>query len=56
VIPEMQGLLADKFGYQHSFAIVLLCYAYIFYFALSGYRIRQPRFASLPDFVPPVEI
>jgi MFS transporter, FHS family, L-fucose permease len=55
VIPEVQGLLADKFGYQHSFVIVLLCYAYLVYFALSGYRIRQPRFASLPDFVPPVE-
>ena len=56
IIPELQGLLADKFGYQHSFIIVLLCYAYLFYFALSGYKIRQPRFDSLPDYVPPVEI
>jgi MFS transporter, FHS family, L-fucose permease len=56
VIPEIQGLLADKFGYQHSFVIVLLCYAYLVYFALSGYRIQQPRFASLPEYVPPVEI
>ena len=54
VIPEIQGLLADKLGYQHSFIIVLLCYAYLVYFALSGYRIRQPRFASIPDYVPPV--
>jgi FHS family L-fucose permease-like MFS transporter len=56
VIPELQGLLADKFGYQHSFLIVLLCYAYLVYFALSGYKIRQPRFDSLPNYVPPVEI
>jgi len=56
VIPEIQGLLADRFGYQHSYAIVLLCYAYLVYFGLRGYRIRQPRFDSLPDFVPPVEI
>jgi len=56
IIPELQGLLADKFGYQHSFIIVLLCYAYLLYFALSGYKIRQPRFDSLPDYVPPVEI
>jgi MFS transporter, FHS family, L-fucose permease len=56
VIPELQGLLADIFGYQHSFIIVLLCYAYIAYFAVSGYRIRQPRFASIPGRVPPVEI
>jgi FHS family L-fucose permease-like MFS transporter len=56
VIPEIQGLLADKFGYQHSFFIVLLCYAYLLYFALSGYKVRQPRFVSLPDYLPPVEI
>jgi FHS family L-fucose permease-like MFS transporter len=56
VIPEIQGLLADKFGFQLSFLVVLLCYAYLLYFAVSGYKIRQPRFASLPDYVPPVEI
>jgi FHS family L-fucose permease-like MFS transporter len=55
VIPVLQGFFADKFGYQHSFAIVLLCYVYLVYFALRGYQIRQPRFASLPDYVPPVE-
>ncbi len=55
VIPEIQGLLADKFGYQPSFAIVLLCYAYLIFFAVSGYRSRQPRFDSLPHFAPPIE-
>ena len=38
IIPEIQGFLADKFGYQPSFIIVLLCYAYIFFFALRGHR------------------
>ncbi len=56
VIPEVQGLLADRFGYQHSFLIVLLCYVYLVYFALSGHKIRQPRFTSLPNYVPPVDI
>jgi FHS family L-fucose permease-like MFS transporter len=56
VIPEIQGLLADKLGYQHSFIVVLLCYVYLIYFALSGYKVRQPRFATLPNYVPPVEI
>jgi MFS transporter, FHS family, L-fucose permease len=55
IVPEMQGFLADRFGYQHSFVVVLLCYAYLVYFAVRGYRIRQPRFPSLPEFVPPVE-
>jgi len=56
IVPVLQGFLADKFGYQHSFVVVLLCYAYLVYFALNGYKIRQPRFDSLPNFVPPVEI
>ena len=38
IIPEVQGFLADKFGYQPSFAIVLLCYLYILFFALRGHR------------------
>jgi FHS family L-fucose permease-like MFS transporter len=46
VIPEMQGWLADHVGYQHSFAIVLACYAYILFFAVRGYRVRQPATAS----------
>ena len=56
VIPEIQGLLADKFGYQHSFVIVLLCYAYLIFFAVSGYKVRQPKFVTEPDFLPPVEV
>jgi len=56
IVPVLQGFLADKLGYQPSFVMVLLCYTYLVFFALSGYKIRQPRFASLPDYVPPVEI
>jgi FHS family L-fucose permease-like MFS transporter len=55
VVPPLQGFLADKLGYQASFIVVLLCYAYLAFFALSGYKIRQPRFASIPDYAPPVE-
>ena len=49
IIPEVQGFLADRFGYQHSFIIVLLCYAHLVYFALSGHKVRQPRHSSSPD-------
>jgi FHS family L-fucose permease-like MFS transporter len=56
LVPELQGLLADHFGYQSSFLIVAACYAYLVYFALDGYKVRQPRFSSLPDYIPPVEI
>ncbi len=41
VIPEIQGLLADRFGYQRSFLVVLACYLYILFFALYGHRPAQ---------------
>jgi MFS transporter, FHS family, L-fucose permease len=41
IIPLAQGFLADAFGYQRSFGVVLLCYAYILYFALRGHRIAE---------------
>jgi len=48
VIPALQGLLADNFGYQPSFFLVFLCYAYLVYFALAGHRIREAdRVAAL---------
>ena len=55
IIPEIQGLAADRFGYQPSFLVVLLCYAYLVYFALSGYRNRgssHPGALEAP--IPPV--
>jgi FHS family L-fucose permease-like MFS transporter len=47
IIPEIQGLLADHFGYQPSFLVVLACYVYLVYFALSGYRNRGSSHAIL---------
>jgi len=48
VIPEIQGFLADKFGYQRSFAIVLLCYMYILFFALRGHRVTNTSEIASP--------
>jgi MFS transporter, FHS family, L-fucose permease len=48
VIPEIQGLLADSFGYQRSFAIVLACYLYILFFALWGHRNLNKSEATNP--------
>jgi FHS family L-fucose permease-like MFS transporter len=42
IIPEVQGFLADRFGYQPSFLIVLLCYAYLVYYGLTGFKVRRP--------------
>jgi FHS family L-fucose permease-like MFS transporter len=54
IVPELQGFLADHLGYQHSFIIVLTCYAYLIFFALSGYKVRQPAFPTFPTAPPPV--
>jgi MFS transporter, FHS family, L-fucose permease len=42
IIPEIQAYLADIFGYQPSFIVVLLCYAYILFFAIKGYEEPSP--------------
>jgi FHS family L-fucose permease-like MFS transporter len=46
LIPVAQGFLADTFGYQRSFAIILVCYAYVLYFALRGHRLSIDRRAE----------
>jgi FHS family L-fucose permease-like MFS transporter len=52
IIPVSQGYLADRFGYQHSFLLVLACYAYILFYALNGHRpasTARPQITQLPD-------
>ncbi len=39
IIPELQGLLADRVGLHHAFVLPVLCYLYILFFAIKG----QPR-------------
>jgi FHS family L-fucose permease-like MFS transporter len=55
IVPVIQGFLADKLGYQPSFAIVFCCYAYLVFFALSGYKVRNSSIPTLPNYTPPVE-
>jgi FHS family L-fucose permease-like MFS transporter len=55
IVPVAQGWLADRFGYQPSFGIVLLCYAYLVFFAINGYKVRQQEASALPDAAIPIE-
>lgn len=51
VVPALQGLLADHFGYQRSFLIVFACYLYVLFFALHGHKPAhepQPALPTLP--------
>lgn len=45
IIPELQGLLADRIGIHHAFILPILCYLYIAWYGLRGSRIVEPRTA-----------
>jgi len=38
IIPELQGVFADRIGIHHAFLLPALCYIYIAYFAFYGSR------------------
>ncbi|MEA3495738.1 MAG: sugar MFS transporter [Bacteroidota bacterium] len=38
IVPLLQGFVADNIGLQYSFIVAALCYVYIFYFGLKGYK------------------
>jgi FHS family L-fucose permease-like MFS transporter len=40
-IPPLFGLIADHMGIQHAFALVIVCYAFIVYYGISGYKPRR---------------
>jgi MFS transporter, FHS family, L-fucose permease len=44
VLPLIQGALADRFGLHHAFVLPVICYLYIFFFALSGSRPNSERY------------
>jgi FHS family L-fucose permease-like MFS transporter len=43
IIPELQGLLADRIGIHHAFLLPILCYLYIAWYGVRGSRVREPR-------------
>jgi FHS family L-fucose permease-like MFS transporter len=48
VIPLSVGALADRFGIQAAFLLPGLCYAYIFHYAVRGYRIDKTQERGVP--------
>ena len=40
VLPLLQGVLADIFGIQLSFILPAICYLYIFFYGLKGYKVK----------------
>lgn len=42
IIPEVQGLIADRIGIHHAFFIPVLCYVFIAYYGYRGSKIVLP--------------
>jgi FHS family L-fucose permease-like MFS transporter len=42
VCPALMGIISDASDIQHAFIVPLLCYVYVLYFALRGYRPATP--------------
>ncbi|MCK9618682.1 MAG: sugar MFS transporter [Lentimicrobiaceae bacterium] len=38
IVPLLMGVLADHFGIHHSFLITLICYLYILFYGIRGYK------------------
>ncbi len=50
VIPLTQGALADRIGVHHAFILPALCYVFVFFYALQGFRTTAPLAAPpVPD-------
>lgn len=45
IIPLVQAAFADSIGIQHSFAVPLICYAYIIWYGLRGSRLTGSALA-----------
>jgi FHS family L-fucose permease-like MFS transporter len=43
IIPELQGLLADRIGVHHAFVLPILCFLYIAWYGVRGSKVRAPR-------------
>jgi FHS family L-fucose permease-like MFS transporter len=48
VVPLLQGLLADRIGVQHAFALPLLCYGYVAWYGFRGSRSHVALAAPVP--------
>ena len=38
IVPLIMGVLADAFGIHHAFLLTLICYSYIMFYGIKGYK------------------
>ena len=46
VLPLIQGMIADRVGLHHAFVLPVICYLYILYFGLIGWKPNSERYAK----------
>jgi len=42
IIPELQGVLADRIGIHHAFILPILCYLFIAWYGVKGSKVKEP--------------
>jgi FHS family L-fucose permease-like MFS transporter len=55
VIPAIMGRISDAWNIQRAFVVPLICHAYVFYFAMWGYRPDTVASAGTPLAIPATE-
>jgi FHS family L-fucose permease-like MFS transporter len=43
ILPLIQGFIADRVGIHHAFVLPVICYLYILFFGLSGWKPNSER-------------
>jgi FHS family L-fucose permease-like MFS transporter len=38
IVPLIMGVLADAYGIHHAFLLTLICYSYIMFYGIKGYK------------------
>jgi MFS transporter, FHS family, L-fucose permease len=49
IVPEIQGIIADRIGIHHAFFLPAICYGYIVYFAVMCARTPSVPQVPLPE-------
>jgi MFS transporter, FHS family, L-fucose permease len=56
VCPAIMGKISDAWNIQRAFVVPLVCHAYVFYFAMWGYRPAALANAATPLAIPATEV
>jgi FHS family L-fucose permease-like MFS transporter len=56
VCPAIMGRISDAWNIQRAFVVPLICHAYVFYFAMWGYRPAAVANVGTPLAIPATEV